>query len=166
MLRTTFNGVNKKQGLTLTVVVLVAILGYWLMGSGGKFAGDFFVSPTPTPSSTAKTPAKSGAKVSPVAPSKSYTELVKEYDGRRIQFDERCQAIPKGPTYKNGTSIMLDNRSGDARTVKVGDKSYNLQGYGYWIVNLSSPSLPKELTVNCGSAVNVGKILLQAMISQ
>ena len=156
---------SKKQSLSLIVVVLVAVLGFWLMGRGGKFAGDY-VSPTATPtlSPGAKAPSKPGAKTSPAASTKSYTELVKEYDGRRIQFDERCQVVPKDPTYKNGTSVMLDNRSGSAKTIKVGDKSYNLQGYGYWIVNLSSPSLPKELTVGCGAAVNVGKILLQAQL--
>jgi len=155
---------KKNQWLLLIVVVLVAVLGYWLMGGGGKLAGDFFASPTasPSPSPTAKA-YKPGS--SPVAtPSKSYSDLVKEYEGRIIQFGDRCQVTPLNPTYKNGTSIMLDNRSSEARTVKVGDKSYNLQGYGYWIINLSSSSLPKELSINCGAALNVGKILLQAQI--
>lgn len=64
-------------------------------------------------------------------------------------------------TIKSGTSIMLDNRSGDARTIKVGDQTFQFSGYGYRILTLSSPVLPKTLMLSCGSAVNVGQILLQ-----
>ena len=89
-----------------------------------------------------------------------------EFEGRRIQFDERCQVTPQNPTYKNGTSIMLDNRSANARTVVVGGTKYDLTAYGFRIVTLSSSSVPKELAVSCGSSGNVGKILLQAQILQ
>lgn len=154
----------KKQWLLLIVVVLVVVLGYWLMGKNGKWAGDLGYSPTPTPAAPAKTP--SGGKASPTAPVKSYTELVKEYEGKRIQFNQYCQAIPNSVTYKNGTSIMLDNRSGDARDIKVGNSVYSLAGYGYRIVTLSGTLLPKEVLLSCGSAVNVGKILLQAQLNQ
>lgn len=99
-------------------------------------------------------------------PSGNYTALVKEYEGRRIQFDERCQITPQSPTYKNGTSIMLDNRSASVRTVMVGATKYDLVAYGYRVVTLSSSSLPKELAVSCGSSGNVGKVLLQAQILQ
>lgn len=120
-----------------------------------------------SPSPVAGAAVKSVAKQSTVPTStKSYTELVKEYEGRRIQFDERCQVTPQGPTYKNGTSIMLDNRSASAKSVMVGGTKYDLVAYGYRVVTLSSSSLPKELAVSCGSSGNVGKILLQAQILQ
>ena len=61
---------------------------------------------------------------------------------------------------------MLDNRSGDARTITLAGTKYQLSGYGYALVTLSSQSLPKEMLLSCGSAVNVGKILLQAQILQ
>ncbi|MEX2090663.1 MAG: hypothetical protein WD989_00835 [Candidatus Paceibacterota bacterium] len=156
---------KKNQWLLLLVVALVAALGYWLMVKGDKLS-DLGSSATPSVSvGPTKAPAKVGATASPVAGStKSYTELVKEYDGRRIQFNQDCAAIPNYITYKNGTSIMIDNRSGDARIVKVGSNSYSLQGYGYRIITLSSNSLPQELFLDCGSAVNVGKILLQAKL--
>ena len=157
----------KKQWLLLTVVVLVVVLGYWLMGKDGKWAGDMGYSPTPTTSpSPAPSKAPSGGRSSPAAPAKSYTELVKEYEGRRIQFDQYCQAVPNNITYKSGTSIMIDNRSGDARNIKVGNDVHTLAGYGYRIVALSGTPLPKEVLLSCGSAVNVGKILLQAQLNQ
>ena len=91
----------------------------------------------------------------------TYTTLVKQYEGRRIQFDIYCQAIPKNVTYKNGTKVMFDNRSGDARIITIGGVQYNFPGYGYKVLTLSSNTLPKTLLLSCGAAVNVGQILLQ-----
>ncbi|KKR02672.1 MAG: hypothetical protein UT29_C0001G0152 [Candidatus Yanofskybacteria bacterium GW2011_GWA1_39_13] len=155
---------GKYSWIVVGVVVLVAIYfmgGDWM----GKKTGDEVVSLSPSPSS--KVVAKTVTKTSPTPTStKSYTELVKEYEGRRIQFDQYCQATPKDITYKNGTSIMLDNRSGDARTITLADAKYQLSGYGYAVVTLSSQSLPKEMLLSCGAGINVGRILLQAQILQ
>ena len=158
---------NKNRWFLLAVVVLLVAVAYWLSGKESQFAGDM-VSPSPSPTSSPSPKAPSGgAKASPAsAPVMSYTELVREYDGRRIQFDQGCQAIPNNITYKNGTSIMIDNRSGDARDIKVGNNVYTLPGYGYRVVTLSSQSLPSDILLSCGSAVNVGKILLQASLNQ
>lgn len=122
-------------------------------------------SPTVSP----KTVPKSGrVKVTPLPPisSKTYSDYVKEYEGRRIQFDQNCQVNPNQPTYKNGTKVMLDNRSAEVKKVAVGGIGYSLEAYGYQIITLYSKNVPQELTINCGAAVNVGKILLQAVISQ
>jgi len=154
------------------VVLVVIVIGAWwaysnkvpslssLPGLGGLNQS----SPTPVAGTTAKSVAKKSTATP--APSGNYTALVKEYEGRRIQFDERCQVTPQSPTYKNGTSVMLDNRSASARAIMVGGTKYDLIAYGYRIVTLSSPSLPKEMAVSCGSSGNVGKILLQAQILQ
>lgn len=90
-----------------------------------------------------------------------YTQLMKDYEGRRIQFDMTCQAIPPNTTYKNNTKIMFDNRSGDARVITIGGVQYNFPGYGYKILNISGAKLPARVSFNCGAAVNVGGILIQ-----
>ena len=96
-----------------------------------------------------------------IQPAKTYTQLVAQYVGKRIQFDARCQAIPNNVTFKDGTQVMFDNRSGDARTITVGGTKYQFAGYGYKVLTLSSGTLPKTLYLSCGAAVNVGQILLQ-----
>lgn len=158
---------GKYLWIVVGVVVLVAIYfmgGDWM----GKNTGDEATSLSPSPSS--KTVAKTVVKTSPAPTStKSYTELVKEYEGRRIQFDNNCLITPlrsEGLTYKAGTSIMLDNRSASARTISVGETKYSLVSYGYKIVTLSGSNLPRELLLNCDSSGTVGKILLQAQILQ
>ena len=153
----------------LVVVLVVVGVGAWWaysnkMPSLSGLVGQNQLSPSPVAGTVSKSVAKKGTATP--TPSGNYTQLVKQYEGKRIQFDERCQVTPKDPTYKNGTSIMLDNRSATPRTVMVGGTKYDLVSYGYRIVTLSSSSLPKELAVSCGSSGNVGKILLQAQILQ
>ncbi|MEK7604089.1 MAG: hypothetical protein AAB461_03180 [Patescibacteria group bacterium] len=90
-----------------------------------------------------------------------YTQLIKDYEGRRVQFDIRCQAIPPNTTYKNNTKVMFDNRSGDARVITIGGVKYNFPGYGYKILNIYGSKLPASVSFDCGAAVNVGSILIQ-----
>ena len=153
---------------TWWIVLVIVVVGAWLaysnkMPSLPGLVGQNQLSPSPVAGTAAKPVVKKSTV--PVS-TKNYTELVKEYEGRRIQFDDRCQTTPQNPTYKNGTSILLDNRSASIRTVVVGGTKYDLVAYGYRVVTLSSSSLPKELLLSCGSSGNVGKILLQAQILQ
>lgn len=117
---------------------------------------------SPTPTATVKiikkiVPTPTGG----ISQTMPYSQLVAEYADRRIQFDERCQPIPIRPTYKNNTKVMFDNRSGDARYIKIGDTTYFFSGYDYKILTLSSSVLPTTISLSCGAAVNVGSILLQ-----
>ena len=100
-----------------------------------------------------KTPAKS-------EPVLSYAEALAKYKDARIQLDDRCQASPNNVTYKNNTSIMIDNRSPMTRSVKVGS-TYTIKGYGFKIVKLSSSQLPIQWLVDCDKSQNVATILIQ-----
>lgn len=158
---------NKTLWITVAVVVVV-LIAVWasrtdnvdnlnLIGDNGA------ASPSPTPS-LASGAAKSKATPSAIPGAVNYSQLVEEYEGRRIQFDDRCQMTPVSPTFKNGTKIMLDNRSGIGKTVTINNQKYQVVGYGYQLLILSSNSLPQTMNVGCDSSVNVGKILLQAKI--
>lgn len=153
-----------KKIVWVVVLAAIALAVYIIMKKPADQWGSpdgTVASPTPAPSSKVikKSPAKpSGGTSGQTMP---YSQLVAEYADRRIQFDERCQSIPGSPTYKNGTSVMFDNRSGDARYIKIGDATYLFSGYDYKILTLSSSTLPKTLSMDCGSAINVGTILLQ-----
>lgn len=142
------------------VIVILVIVSFWFMIKNREEAMEMASpspTPTPTPVPRVQTPPRTGT----AQQTKVYSELVKEYNGRRIQFDVNCQAVPTETTFKNGTSVMFDNRSGDARTFKVGATSFTLAGYGYRIMTLTSGTLPVTFSLSCGSAINVGKILLQ-----
>lgn len=121
---------------------------------------------TPTPKAKTITKTKSTAtpKASPVGI--SYEEALRIYADRRIQFNERCEANPASVTYKNGTAVMLDNRSSSVQTITLDGRAYSLAGYGYQIVTLSSNTLPHQIQVNCGKSVNIMQLLLQAKISR
>lgn len=131
----------------LVIVVFIAWAGIW--NRGAMNVAEPSVSPTPTSGISTQ---KAGTT--------AYTKAVQTYANVRFQFDQYCQAIPQSMSVKSGRTIMLDNRSGDARVIKVGPNSYSLAGYGWRLVTVSSTTLPKTLYLNCGSAVNVGTLIL------
>ncbi len=153
---------------TIIGLILVIILGAWWFNSnqsGISLSPD--ATATPKVSAT-KTPAVSGSKptATPVAtPVLSYSQLVAKYGSDRIQFDSDCKATPNSMVFKNGGSILLDNRSSKTAVVSVGDNKYTLGAYGYQVVTLNSSTVPKMLSVTCNGRVNTSTINLQANIS-
>lgn len=119
--------------------------------------------PTTTDGTSPQPPADSQpSPVSrPSASTSEYTKLVAQYEGRRIQFGELCQATPNNVTFKNGTSILLDNRADEVRTMQLGNKSYTLAAYGYRVVTLNYSPLPYTITLDCNKQYNVATILIQ-----
>lgn len=95
------------------------------------------------------------------AVSLSYQQALVKYKDARIQLDKTCQASPDKMTFKNGTSIMIDNRAPVARTVKVGS-TFSIKAYGFKIVKLSSDTIPATWLVDCDGSQNVSTILIQA----
>ncbi len=117
---------------------------------------------SPSPSATATATPKVGATKTPVSTAPgSYADAVNAYANRRIQFDQYCQAVPKTMTINKGTAVMFDNRSGDARTFGIGGLYFTLPGYGWKILVPPVSSVPTTLYIDCGSARNVGTILVQ-----
>ncbi len=92
----------------------------------------------------------------------SYANALVKYKDRRIQFDKTCQAFPNTITYNDNLGIMLDNRSPDTRTIKVGTV-YTIKGYGFKIIKLADVSLnvDKTFLVDCDARQNVATVLVQ-----
>jgi hypothetical protein len=120
-----------------------------VLNDSGELAGTEDTSGT-----TVKTPGESKT------PSLTYVQALALYKDKRIQLDPSCQATPDNSTYKNGTSIMIDNRSDKTRTVKAGS-TFTLKPWGFKIINLTSTTLPTAWYVDCDSSQNVSTILIQ-----
>lgn len=91
----------------------------------------------------------------------SYANALVKYADRRIQLDTVCQARPNTVTYKDNTGIMIDNRSPETRTVKVGT-TFTIKPWGFKIVVLPDTYLKsKTLLVDCDNSQNVATILVQ-----
>jgi hypothetical protein len=98
-----------------------------------------------------------GAAAAPIA----YADALVKYADRRIQLDKTCQAHPNTVTYKDNTGIMIDNRSAQARTVKVGT-TFTIKPWGFKIVVLPDTYLTsKTILVDCGQYQNVATVLVQ-----
>lgn len=91
----------------------------------------------------------------------SYANALVTYADRRIQLDTTCQAHPNNVTYKDNTGIMIDNRSPQTRTVKVGT-TFIIKPWSFKIVVLPDVLLTsKTLLVDCDQSQNVATVLIQ-----
>lgn len=101
----------------------------------------------------------------PGAVSISYADALVKYKDRRLQFTTNTGVCavskPNSVTYKDNTGIMLDNRSAETMTIKVGD-TYTVKPYGFKIVTLQDVYLKaKTVLVDCEKQQNVATILIQ-----
>lgn len=152
---------NKRLWYVVAAVAILVVLSALLRGNKGGWSGLPSGTPTVNPSAAASPSAKPKVSVKPTPVPASYSDAVKQYANSRIQFDMYCQATPVNNTYKSGTGIMLDNRSGDARIITVGGVQYSLAGYGWKIILPQPKTLPATLPVDCGAARNVSVMLIQ-----
>ncbi len=162
------NPVNHKTASTIiTIVVLGALIWgiscYYKNKSNATIPADESTNQEEVvaenkPATTNK-PATGGSSVSTV-PDMSYSDAIKAYEGRRMQFDQSCVTSPYQHTYKNGTKIMLDNRASVSRTIKIG-QTVTVPAYGYKIVTLSANTFPSTILVDCDAKQNVATIIVQ-----
>ena len=93
---------NKKY-YWVVIVVAVVIVAYVIANrtkQDSPYSPSASMSSSPTASP--KVAPKSGGgrvKITPPVSSKTYSDYVKEYEGRRIQFDQNWQVNPTQPTY-------------------------------------------------------------------
>lgn len=91
----------------------------------------------------------------------TYANALIKYTDRRIQLDAMCQAHPNTVSYKDNTGIMIDNRSPQTRTVKVGS-TFTIKPWGFKIIVLPDVYLTaKTLLVDCDGSQNVATIIIQ-----
>lgn len=157
---------KKSQYLYLLGVLVVALVAgliiYMVASKVPKFIAVPSTNQTLQNNATTTTNAKVPSK--DVAGKLSYEEAVAQYAGRRIQFAD-CKATPSAMTLKNGTKIMLDNRSANSSTIVINGVSHVLAAYQFKIVTLYSAKLPQTLKFDCTTnkvnSYNVAQVLLQ-----
>ena len=77
-----------------------------------------------------------------------YSELLAQYGGHRIQFDN-CVAIPSSLVIKNGSILMIDGLAPDPQIVTIGTKTVTLEGYEVAFVKVDQKDVPVTLDVDC-----------------
>ena len=161
------NVITKK---TLIIIIAIVVIGWFALSAfnepSGTETGNQTATTTTVVAKATTTVKKTTAPV-PVASqpvTMSYQKALETYkDNLRLQLSgaDFCQVSPNNVMYKNGTSIMIDNRSAKTRNIKIGSTAYSIEGYGFKIVRLSSGTLPATLLMDCGTQQNIAKILLQ-----
>ncbi len=145
------------------IIVVIGVVLYFAFGNKTKLMGDA-VTPTPivvTPTTTEPESVQDIDVSTPGAATISYTNALVKYADRRIQLDTICQAHPNTVTYKDNTGIMIDNRSPQTRTIKVGT-TFTIKPWGFKILVLPDVYLKnKTILVDCDKSQNVATILIQ-----
>ena len=153
---------NKNSNVIWGVVILVVVVvfGVWMFTKSGTDSAlpEEVVTPVAETPSAVVTPSKNGD----ASVTLSYEKALATYKDKRIQLGlgTSCKATPDTVTYKNGTSIMIDNRSPNDRTFKLG-ATYSVKGFGYKIVKLSSDTVPTKWLLDCDKQQNVATVLIQ-----
>ncbi|MEJ0021603.1 MAG: hypothetical protein WDN47_03390 [Candidatus Doudnabacteria bacterium] len=148
---------NKKTlWVVLGIIVVVGII--WAVVSynnsqNAALVGNTTTTPTPAPTPVATTPSANG--------NPAYDAALLKYGKNRIQFQENCQALPVAGVFKNGTTIMLDNRASVSHAIKFDSKTYTLGAYDFTTVTLSSSVLPHKIAVDCDKSQNVTTITIE-----
>src|SRR5258708_35781522 len=154
---------NNNKNLWVSVVIVVILIAgivYWSINRSSTSEQNPSTAQTQEVTPTEDTSAGSiHGNASPAA-LLSYQQALVKYKDARIQLDRACQATPNNVTYKNGTSVMLDNRAPVARIVKVGS-NISIKGWGFKIVNIYRSSLPGTWLVDCYTSQNLYSILIQ-----
>lgn len=147
------------------LIIFLAVRGDKVtpLNTGDTTAPESTLDTTSDPAGTTGTGADTGSvtDANGTAVTLSYQQALTKYEGRRLQFNDMCQATPNTVTYKDNTGIMLDNRSNKTRTIKVGT-TYTIKPYGFRIVTL--PDTYRENStyyVDCDKSQNVATILVQ-----
>ena len=161
----TFIKENKNLVISILIILVIIILG--LVFSRGKNtdkdnADNITEDTSVTDENTeiSKPYIGSNPKSAPV-PRLSYEDALIKYSSSRIQFGDTCIATPFMSTYKNNTTIMIDNRSSESKTFVVGSVSNFVPAYDYTLVTFAYPNLPQTVYIDCGKQLNVATILVQ-----
>ena len=151
---------------TALALLTVTVGGYlvWSMTAGGdKLNFDSTVKAS-VAVVTEEAESGFGPEVADQNSSDNYESVRDSYEGRRIQLDN-CVLLPNYVTYKNGTKIMLDNRSNEPTEIRIDGRPIRLWAYEYHIVTLYNSSVPHTVDFDCQylgqDQYNVARVLLQ-----
>ncbi len=143
--------------ILIVAIVAVVVFNNW-SGSPAQNQQQATTTPTGTQSSQTTGTTKTNPNLGPA--SISYQDALALYSNARIQINTQCQATPTTVTFKNGSKIMIDNRSSIAHSIKVGS-TFSLPAYGFKIVTLSSATLPATWLIDCDTHQNIATISIQ-----
>ncbi len=148
------------------IIVVIGIVIFFAFGNKTKLVDDT-VTPIPTvvvpgtPTTTEPESVQDIDVATPGAATISYTNALVKYADRRIQLDKACQAYPNTVSYKDNTGVMIDNRSSQTRTIKIGT-TFTIKPWGFKILVLPDVYLKnKTILVDCDKSQNVATILIQ-----
>jgi preprotein translocase subunit Sec63 len=91
----------------------------------------------------------------------TYSNIVKMFLEKRIQFDKDCKANPAELTIKNRTPVMFDNQSGKKIVLSFSGRTIPLEANSYKLSVVSTSEASKTIIVTCNENKESGQIIIQ-----
>jgi hypothetical protein len=155
---------TSKENPMIILVIVLALVAYGLLTNSSNpvpvVNNNTTTNPNTTTSITNTNTNVGDVNVNTPLETISYGEALVIYKDFSIQFDTACQANPNNVVYRNGTNIMIDNRSPFTRTIKIGSV-YTVEPYGFKIIKISSTFWPVKWIVSCDKSQDVATIIIQ-----
>lgn len=158
----------KNNTWAIVVGVIVILLAVFFIARNRKVIAPAETNDDSSVTASGNTPAEvedvsTGSVHSTVATRVAYENALTLYKGSILQFDSMCAANPSNATWKNGTLIMLDNRSAVARTIHMGSMgNFPVSAWGFKIIKLSLTGIPTNaIAVDCDAHQNVALVTVQ-----
>lgn len=162
---------QENQGTFWSVLGAIVVIAIIVVAAVLRGPKDVAISNVQVPQQTAlenKSPMQpryyapvAGETQSPIAPKLSYDAAVNKFWNMRIQFGENCVATPAVSTFKNGTELMIDNRSTQDKVFTVNGSSYPIAAHDYAVVPFTATTSPQKFTINCGVMQNAATVTVQ-----
>jgi hypothetical protein len=148
-------------GFIAVAVVAASALIYFSLRSGSMVNVNEAVTAVPGANTAADLQRRSRSGTTDL----TFQEAYDQYYDHRFQIAD-CVATPPRITLKNGTKLMLDNRSAEPLVVTLGGKTYRLYEYDFSIITVTSGVLPTTLQMDCQMGDQVGKNIAQVLVEK
>ena len=146
------------------VAIAVAGIGFLLVNSSRQIAPSAQNDSAPPASNLSPEPNPQRLSRSGTT-NLTFQQAYEEYYDHRIRINNCMAALPQ-ITLKNGSKIMLDNRSADPLEITLGGKSYRLYDYDFAVITVSSSALPITIKMDCQMGDEVGKNIAQILVER
>ncbi len=152
---------NTKLAIGAIIIVIIAALLYRY--GGHKKSAEVIPEPIPVVGQSITSvrksfKAKPEVVIAPTADTRSYAQLIADYQNRIVQFGDACQVRMSDQVYKLGGEMLLDNRNNMAVTVTIGPDNYELGAYGHKVITLNTEG---KFMIDCGANKNVATLTVQ-----
>lgn len=88
-------------------------------------------------------------------------DVLNNYDGRKLSFNNNCVANVNKITIENKTSVFFENRGDKLITIHINNRSFSIEPKKYKSTLIFGDNVPSTIIIGCNTNKNVAQINLK-----